>query len=685
MVLKQNVANRIFPINNPIEAVGIALFIFFLLAYFVEIPAFFLAILSLLWILYVPFVLGKFVLKIPIKQVQMLAKYLESGELSTILIYWMIGLIIIVAFVFMVFIFGIHVERFVGPAFLILTVFSQFIGINKISSHGTHKIFKVIGISCLVGVSFGLYVRSFSPYPLSPSMDIFTHIFIIKNVLSSSITNAPLVYTPSLDILNALSSSTFGASFLDVFWMGALLLFALFALSVYSLVFWITKSHGYAILATIISLSITEGGFVSNLQFLFPSSFLMAIFPACFYVVDRVQSKLPVNKVQSILTMIILFAGLILIHLQLGVLACLALIFYLIFNYLAQKSRLITFSIRVATLTIVVVVLFLYGGLSNIQFRLALYSSTLFEGTHLYNIPLKLLQLNQWYGDVILISILGLVVLAIVNERRAMVLGFLGAFILYVYFQQIGAIHRIATLERPLLSLSAASLVILPLLILNRRKRSKRSDEFSASVHHDAKELNILSVIPRHPTKWTFAYILVTILILFPIFLVPYDTYIGEYTKKGFPFVNMTEEEVKAANWIESNTPLDSLIYSDPFTVLEMRGLAFRMNIAEIGWNATVANLVRTAMVSNSSADAYKNIISNVGKNVLIVITPRTSAWIRGVGNFSADTAPTDYFVQLPISNFQSFGGYEKFFDKNFFREIYHSKNISIFSPIVTR
>ena len=95
------------------------------------------------------------------------------------------------------------------------------------------------------------------------------------------------VYTPSLDILNALSSSTFGASFLDVFWMGALLLFALFALSVYSLVFWITKSHGYAILTTIISLSITEGGFVSNLQFLFPSSFLMTIFPACFYVVDR--------------------------------------------------------------------------------------------------------------------------------------------------------------------------------------------------------------------------------------------------------------------------------------------------------------------------------------------------------------------------------------------------------------
>ena len=146
----------------------------------------------------------------------------------------------------------------------------------------------------------------------------------------------------------------------------------------------------------------------------------------------------------------------------------------------------------------------------------------------------------------------------------------------------------------------------------------------------------------------------------------------------------MTEEEVKAQS-DEGNTPQDYLIYSDPFTVLEMRGLAFRMNIAEIGWNTTVANLVRTAMVSNSSSDAYENIISNVGKNVLIVITPRTSAWTRGVGNFSTDTAPTDYFVQLPISNFERFSGFEKFFDKDFFREVYHSKNIFIFSPIVTR
>ena len=108
--------------------------------------------------------------------------------------------------------------------------------------------------------------------------------------------------------------------------------------------------------------------------------------------------------------MLILFSGLILIHLQLGIMACLALIFYLFLNHLAKKSRLITFSIKIATLTIVAVVLFLYGGISNIQFRLAVYSSTLFEGTHLHNIPLKLLRLNQWFGDVILLSIVGLVV-----------------------------------------------------------------------------------------------------------------------------------------------------------------------------------------------------------------------------------------------------------------------------------
>jgi hypothetical protein len=97
--------------------------------------------------------------------------------------------------------------------------------------------------------------------------------------------------------------------------------------------------------------------------------------------------------------------------------------------------------------------------------------------------------------------------------------------------------------------------------------------------------------------------------------MTPYNIYLDAYTKDGYSFVNFIGEELNAAKWIEKNSPKNYAIYSDPFTVIEMRGLAYRQNVEGIGWNITVA--------SEDAASAYRMITSTVGKNILVVITPR--------------------------------------------------------------
>ena len=163
---------------------------------------------------------------------------------------------------------------------------------------------------------------------------------------------------------------------------------------------------------------------------------------------------------------------------------------------------------------------------------------------------------------------------------------------------------------------------------------------------------------------------LAIIIILFPILTKPYDAYFDLYFSKGLLFTNMTHEEVEAAEWIGKNTPKDYLIYSDPFTVIEFRGLSYRENLPQICCNQTVQDLVKVAMISTDSSYTYHQIMAQTGEKTLIVITPRTSVWIKD----------SKIFEQFPVEKLEPFGGLSKFFDSNYFKLEYQSKNIFVFT-----
>ena len=79
----------------------------------------------------------------------------------------------------------------------------------------------------------------------------------------------------------------------------------------------------------------------------------------------------------------------------------------------------------------------------------------------------------------------------------------------------------------------------------------------------------------------------------------------------------------------------------------------------------------KSAITSESAIDAYNNIVSSVGENTTMIITPRTSTWIHG----------SDLLLQFPVEKFEPFVGFGKFFDSKYFSVEYQSQNIFIFKP----
>ena len=252
-------------------------------------------------------------------------------------------------------------------------------------------------------------------------------------------------------------------------------------------------------------------------------------------------------------------------------------------------------------------------------------------------------------------------------------------------------------LERTFISFAATTTIALPIIIfihksnlvsvfgnnikkfINKFNISKKhtkgvyqnnqsfNDKFSSFIR-----MNKLGIITNYEKshKSVSIYIIVLLIVLFPIIMKPFDLYIGSYINQGFDFINYTYDELSAAAWIQNNIPKNFKVYSDPLTVIEMRGLSYRMNIEGIGWNTTLASQVKTNFLSDNSTFAYHNILSNHGHDIVIVISPRTTEWLDS----------NLFFVQYPIKQFKSFDGFKKYFDDKYFKLQYYNDKVIIFT-----
>jgi hypothetical protein len=680
------------------------------------IPSFLTSILALLWIVYVPFGIGNFILfvmKMVIwLRVRRFSVFVNGMRIASILIKWFMGFLLILGVELLAHLTHTNIPASIlGPSLLLISISIQFLPRTKTIELETTRIqigkgmIKMLLISLLVGLSFALYVRSFSPYPLSPGFDVFAHVYVIKSVLSGIIDTSTVVYFPSFHILVAPALATFNANVIDIFWSGSLLLFSLFAISIYAMSFWLTRNELSSLVVTIIGLSITEMGWVPSMQVFYPSSLVMSIFPMTFFVIGTiwaspnrfdkgkfpVMSRLKPNNIKfQIIVTLMVFAGMIMIHPDLGLVADLILLSYLVVIHYVTKSNSLLLLVRVATVSIGIILLFYLWGYITFQALLIHnFGGKMVDLSYLYNTSIKVMHLGQWYSiQIITISVAGLIVLSFFNDRKTVVLGFLASIILLIYFQNIVLIDRIMTLERPLLAFAAATLLMLPVSVVFKRDRvfGQVTEQSKSSIFHFAKiaklRLEKLSVLTlsQPQSRTTLVYTIIVVILLFPVMMKPYDIYISPYSEHADAFANFSYQELNAAKYIEKATPHNYLIFSDPFTVLEMRGLAFRENIPDIGWSMTVAKSVKSLMMDQSAHDAYKKIMSKYGNKLLIVITPRTSEWLRNI-NLNSDVAPNNYFVSFPIENFKSFEGFAKFFDYRYFNLIYKSDNIFVFTP----
>jgi hypothetical protein len=445
---------------------GIALFALFLTSKLVVLPGYLLSNLALTWMLYVPFCLGNLLTNFPMRSLKIIFNQVHDIQYGNIPIRWFLGFIIIVSITTFFLYAGISVTGLLGPTLLAIATGSTFLH-RRQESKSTNKIFYILLFTIILGISFAGYVRSFSPYPLTPGTDIFTHLYTIQNILHNSL-ESPLVYPPTFHMLIALGSDTFHADLTEIFWLGSFVLFSLFSISVYLMSYWIAKNHVHAVIATVIALSVTEEGLVPNLQVFFPSSLIMCIFPSCFFFVDNIWNKLNVDKKHKVFFTSIIFSGLILLHLQLGTLAALIIASYLIICNLVNRNNFINFIIKIMLICLTLIVIMYYFGYVNSQIQVSVFQSSTGLANYNFDIATKIKHLNWWYTDTIFImSLVGLITLSFYKERKMTVIGLLAVVLLVIYFQNIEIIHRAMNLERPLLSFAAAALLVLPVSILD--------------------------------------------------------------------------------------------------------------------------------------------------------------------------------------------------------------------------
>ena len=453
-----------------LKITGILFLVFFVVSKMIILPGYLSITLALAWMLYVPFGLGHLITLLPIRPIQSFSDQLYQIKFADITVKWFLGFFLIISITSIFLLGQFRIEGVLGISLLMISSINLIFP-SKLEKNFTKNTILIVMIILILGILFAGYVRSFSPYPMSPGSDVFTHMYVINNILNNS-NKSPLVYPPTFDAMIALGSNTFNADLSGVFWAGPFVLFPFLAISLYAMSYRFTRNHSHALLTTVIGLAVTEMGLIANVQFFFPASFTMSIFPSILFVIDCIWDKSNVNKKSSYFFTLIILAGYILLHLYNGVVGSALIIIYLIFLHYT-KNNLFNFFLKISIifLTIILFLYYLKYFSSQIAFPsdLKLFNF-LQQGEYNYVLSTKIMHLNVWYtNEIVTLSLLGLFILSLYKERKVVILGFISAMFLIIYFQDIAFIHRSMSLERPLISFAAAALLVTPLNILQSK------------------------------------------------------------------------------------------------------------------------------------------------------------------------------------------------------------------------
>lgn len=626
-------------------------------------------------------------------------------------LYGISVMILLLLFMDMLSIFSIELY---SSIIILISFYSIRISHPTVKSDDFEGHLKELIIVLFIGLIPPIFVSYYSPYPFINSLDIFNHLHYSQIILENSVVLILNSYLQTFHIMIALALY-FSNAYEDplaIFWAIRFLLYPLYSIGVYIFTFSIVKNKFVSILSATIGvwILISVGGDHGLYNFT-PRMLIYVLIPYILYLInkffEKVHEKITIDKVGLILASLTLFNMVIFTSIYaskfiypLPIIILLIIIFFftatiLYFNDDYMKYMLYFLPIFLANLLIHNLMGFVLNILL-IPYILAVY----FKDKKRLMVPLLFMSIVTFLlvisqkNEVISFQVIELINTQAKHNFLYMYRGVTNALPYFIrillilgicismkyhkivpstlvlltisilYFSPILNIERVALYSIPLISLISAY------IIYKSIKISSRTNQYRS-----IRIILLLLLIP------------LIILSLFASYSNTIEFSMNIKSTDGY-YSHFTQYEYDLGRWVKQNTEKDTLIISDRSTEFIIGGLANRDIVIARGKDRRFdeVTVIADIMLDSDAESAHKKIkeISNYGNftsytytykqeeikkhnQTLIIINGRTVNVLKAYqknGALSARHAGT------PV-NFETFDGFSKFFNEEFFELIY--------------
>lgn len=625
-----------------IQRYSFALFIVFVWGscLYLPIPPLVRAFFSLFFIILLPIGIGRIISR----GLALLTILLKTDDQIINLIFeWSIGSIFILLYAWLTSLLNRFNLSFMAYSIIIIVILNSitigkltpkksFIPRYKLLSISSNSILKLFLVANAIFVS--MTVKAFSPPPLQLMTDgltetvIFNKIFynnffsIYRTTYSSTFfINAK---TPFLPLLAAVTSIFTQAQYIFLTWIGTFLMVSLMSIGIYLLAFQLSNEKIVALFASYIGTWIIEFSKPSHVHFL--QSSLAAVFLPYFLVVLCRLENQYINGMKKILIIIAISATFLIIHFPLSLFTFISFGFIYIIRVASKRSNYVSLLATIFTFGIVLLIClqkFEYLGTIPLPDFILDQLSTLYgfdTMEYAYHLRSKFNTLDIWYTfPVICLSLLGLVYKALkdlINPIPSInMLSFASwyfIFSLFIFFLPIGKIHRIFPIIHFFIALFAAYLVTRP--------------------------IKCMKLFINKPIKKSILGILFILIILAPIITYPITSFINTRrfygNTDGFA-TTFTSYELSIADQILYDTPVNTLIISEPQTQMFFEAFARIPSLQGLYMNDQSEALVKTAFKVKDDKIIASLLWKAVNetfpmtkyKNLILIVTGRVMRW----------------------------------------------------------
>jgi len=488
---------------------------------------------------------------------------------------------------------------------------------------------------------FFIFLREKSPFPLQPIWDQFVYSFSSARMISFnefhlfSHNFSPEIYKlssfPFFSFLIAFSSFILNINPINLFWISPLFLSFIYGLIIYKFAYVFTSKKGVAILASFISIWVTETVHVNEITSFVTATFFMLAFPF-FFIYIYENKKIPKKDYFPLIFIGIFFA---LFH----IFEFFPLIFFVSFYFIIKKINLPRFFTTLSILFLSGIFIFLSYFQINLPFDF-------FGRRYLFPLHYKLAMINNWYGIFFFFSLLTILFIFFSREdiKRSSfndfkIFSMLFLSICIIFFLNFSGSMRIIPYLHPFIALFSAYLII------------------SSSCFF------------KNKLKFIVLFILLFIVIINSIFSINF--LISTYDVGGDYSSSFSKEDIHASKFISENIQEDTFILSSPGQQIIISGLTGSYSYGSL--EGDLSNFMKEILRGEDVRKSH-NLICNVSINSedkLLIISGRSQAWANNQRKIPFYTPKNLTLKDKEII--------KKFISSPLFETIYSNEQIYIF------